>query len=57
MYFGTDFVSDLLRFCREILEARELETVLELLKKLGALQRIPNLLGAQKKTLLFNSVI
>ena len=57
MYFGTDFVSDLLRFCREILEARELETILELLKKLGALQRIPNLLDAQKKTLLFNVVI
>ena len=73
---GKDSVSDLLRFCREDLEASELKTVLGIQtdnklnfenhikslcnkasQKLGALQRISNMLDTQKKNLLFNSTI
>ena len=73
---GKDYVSDLLRFCGEVLETNELETVIGIQinnklnfenhtkslcskasQKLGALQRFSNLLDAQKKNLLFSSVI
>ena len=70
---GKDPASDLLRFCGEDLVAGELETVLGIQidnklnfenylcnkasQKLGALQRISNMLDTQKKNLLFNSII
>ena len=76
MNLGKDFEGDLLRFCEELLEASQIETVLGIQidnklnfenhikslcskasQKLGALQRFSNLLDAQKKNLLFNSII
>ena len=73
---GKDSEGDLLRFCGEVLEASQIETVLgtQIDKKLnfenhikslcskasqkpGVLQRLSNLLDAQKKNLLFNSTI
>ena len=61
-----DSVSDLPRLCGEDHEAGEIETVLGIQndtnlnfenQRLEALQRISNLLKAQKKNLLFNSII
>ena len=68
--------SDILRFCGEVLEASQIESVLGIQidnklmfenhikslcskasPKLGALQRLSNLLEAQKKNLLFTSLI
>ena len=76
MSLGKNSESDLLRFCGEVFEASEIETVLGIQidnklnsenhikslcskasQKLGALQRFSNLLDAQKKNLLFNSII
>ena len=76
MCLGKDYVSDLLRFCGEVLENSELKTLLGIQidnklnfenhikslcskasQKLGALQRFSNLLDAQKKNLLFSSII
>ena len=76
MSLRKDSEGDLLRFCGEVLEASQIETVLGIQidnklnfenhikslcikasQKLGALQRFSNLLDAQKKNLLFNSII
>ena len=76
MCLRKDSVSDLLRFCGEILEDNKLEIVTGIqignklnfeshmkslcnksFPKLGALQRISNLLDTQRKNLLFNSII
>ena len=76
MCLGKDYVSDLLRFCGEVLKTSELETVLRIQidnklnfenhiksfcskasQKLGTLQRFSNLWDAQKKNLLFISII
>ena len=76
MSLGKDPEGNLPRFCGEVLEASQIETVLRIQidsklnfenhiksictkasQKLGALQRFSNLLDAQKKNLLFNSII
>ena len=76
MSLGKDSEGDSLRFCGEVLEASQIETVLgiqidnklnfvnhinSLCSKaswrLGGLQRFSNLLDAQKKNILFNSII
>ena len=76
MSLGKDSEGDLLKFCGEVLEASQTETVLGIQiynklnfenhiksfcskasQKLGALQRFSDLLDAQKKNFLFNSII